>query len=78
MTLQQKISLLNNRKHIGKSYDVLVEESTGDSLYRGRTFFQAPEVDGTTDIHSRDLHIGSLVHVRIEDAFEYDLMGKIV
>jgi ribosomal protein S12 methylthiotransferase len=78
MTLQQKISLLNNRKHIGKNYDVLVEASMGNNLYKGRTFFQAPEVDGTTDIHSRNLTIGSFVHVRIEDAFEYDLMGKIV
>lgn len=78
MTLQQKISLLNNRKHIGKNYDVLVEASMGNNLYKGRTFFQAPDVDGTTHIHSSNLSIGSFVHVRIEKAFEYDLMGKIV
>jgi ribosomal protein S12 methylthiotransferase len=78
MAVQQKISLLNNRKHIGKNYDVLVEESMGNHLYKGRTFFQAPEVDGITDIHSRNLHIGSFVHVGIEEAFEYDLKGKVV
>ncbi|MBU0768179.1 MAG: 30S ribosomal protein S12 methylthiotransferase RimO [Proteobacteria bacterium] len=78
MAVQQKISLLNNRKHIGKNYDVLVEESMDNNLYKGRTFFQAPEVDGTTDIHSRNLPIGSFVHVRIEEASEYDLKGKVV
>jgi len=78
MAVQQKISLLNNRKHIGKNYDVLVEESMGNHLYKGRTSFQAPEVDGITDIHSRNLHIGSFVHVGIEEAFEYDLKGKVV
>ena len=78
MALQQEISLLNNRKHIGKNYHVLVEESIDDNLYKGRTFFQAPEVDGTTDIHSSSLNIGSFVHVKIEEAFEYDLKGKIV
>lgn len=78
MALQQKISLINNRKHIAKNYDVLVEESMGNNLYKGRTFFQAPEVDGITDILSRDLHIGSFVHVRIEEASEYDLKGKVV
>ncbi len=78
MTVQQKISLLNNRKHIGKNYDVLVEESMDNNLYKGRTFFQAPEVDGITDIRSRNLPIGSFIHVRIEEAFEYDLKGKVV
>jgi len=78
MTLQQKISLLNNRKHIGKNYDVLVEEYMDNNFYKGRTFFQAPEVDGTTDIHSGNLSIGSFVHVRIEEASEYDLKGKVV
>ena len=78
MTAQQKISLLNNRKHIGKNYDVIVEESMDNGFYKGRTFFQAPEVDGITDIHSRNLPIGSFVHVRIEDASEYDLKGKVV
>jgi len=78
MAVQQKISFLNNRKHIGKNYEVLVEKSMGNNLYRGRTFFQAPEVDGITDIHSRNLGIGSFVHVRIEEASEYDLKGKVV
>jgi ribosomal protein S12 methylthiotransferase len=78
MAVQQKISLLNNRKHIGKNYDVLVEESMGNNFYKGRTFFQAPEVDGTTDIHSRDLSIGSFVRVKIEEASEYDLKGKVL
>jgi ribosomal protein S12 methylthiotransferase len=78
MAAQQKISLFNNRKRIGKSYDVLVEESMDNNFYKGRTFFQAPEVDGITDIHSRNLHIGSFVHVTIEGAFEYDLKGKVV
>ena len=49
-----------------------------NNFYKGRTFFQAPEVDGTTDIHSRNLPIGSFVHVTIEEAFEYDLKGKVV
>ena len=78
MAAQQKISLLNNRKHIGKNYDVLVEKSINNNLYKARTFFQAPEVDGTTNIHSKNLSIGSFVHVRIEEASEYDLRGKVV
>jgi ribosomal protein S12 methylthiotransferase len=78
MCAQQKISLINNRKHIGKTYNVLVEASIDNNLYRGRTFFQAPEVDGITDIYSGNQAIGSFVHVRIEEASEYDLKGKAV
>jgi len=78
MASQQKISLLNNRKHIGKVYDVLVEKPSGNTFYKGRTYFQAPEVDGMTDIHSTNLQIGSFVNVKIEDASEYDLTGKVV
>ncbi len=78
MSLQQDISLSNNRKHIGKTYKVLVEESMDKNLYRGRTFFQAPEVDGITDIHSANPPVGSFVQVRIDGASEYDLSGKTV
>lgn len=76
MSCQLKISLENNRKRIGKVYDVLVEETTEDNLYNGRTFFQAPEVDGITYIHAEQLQTGSFVGVRIVDALEYDLIGE--
>jgi ribosomal protein S12 methylthiotransferase len=49
-----------------------------NNLYKGRTFFQAPEIDGITDIYSKNLPIGSFVNVRIEGASEYDLRGKVV
>jgi ribosomal protein S12 methylthiotransferase len=78
MSGQLKISLINNQKHIGRIYDVLVENTTGKNLFHGRTFFQAPDVDGITYIHSEQLEIGSFVGVRVTDALEYDLTGEIV
>ena len=78
MSRQLEISLDNNQKHIGKIYDVLVENSTGENLYNGRTFFQAPDVDGMTYIHSEQLEIGSFVRVRVSNALEYDLTGEIL
>jgi ribosomal protein S12 methylthiotransferase len=78
MSCQSKISLNNNQKHIGRIYDVLVENTTKKNLFNGRTFFQAPDVDGITYIHSGQLEIGSFVEVRVADALEYDLTGEIV
>jgi ribosomal protein S12 methylthiotransferase len=77
MSCQSKISLENNRKHIGRVCDVLVEETTEENHFIGRTYFQAPEVDGITYIHSDKLQVGSFVNVMIKDAYEYDLAGEI-
>jgi ribosomal protein S12 methylthiotransferase len=78
MSAQEAISSKNNRKHLHKVYDVLVEGTDENNRYIGRTFFQAPEVDGMTQILSQQLPIGSFVRVKIEDTFEYDLAGKVV
>ena len=78
MSSQREISSKNNRKHLHKVYDVLVEETDKNNRFKGRTFFQAPEVDGVTQILSQQLQIGSFVSVRIENTFEYDLAGKVV
>lgn len=78
MSCQLKISLKNNQKHIGRTYDVLVENTTEENLFQGRTFFQAPDVDGITYIHSEQLEIGSFVGIRVAGAFEYDLTGTVV
>ncbi|UCD32751.1 MAG: 30S ribosomal protein S12 methylthiotransferase RimO [Desulfobacterales bacterium] len=77
MSSQLEISSQMNQKHIGNVYDVLVEETVGPNLYSGRTFFQAPEVDGTTYIQSEQLKIGAFARVRIVDAAEYDLTGEV-
>jgi ribosomal protein S12 methylthiotransferase len=78
MASQARISLENNQKRIGKTYTVLVEEKTEDNRYMGRTFFQAPEVDGITYIHAGQLQAGDFADVRIIDAREYDLVGDVV
>lgn len=78
MSHQAKISLKNNRKHIGKIYDALVENKIKDNVFSSRTFFQAPEIDGVTYIHSKSLEIGNFARVKITNAFEYDLIGKCI
>ncbi len=77
MTAQAKISETLNEKHVGKTYDVLVEENPEPGVYIGRTMFQAPEVDGMTFIYSEGLEINTFVKVRITDAYAYDIAGEI-
>jgi ribosomal protein S12 methylthiotransferase len=76
MEAQAKISLAINEGHVGKIFEVLVEENPEPGVYIGRTWFQAPEVDGVTFIYADGLEMGAFVKVRITDAFEYDIAGE--
>ncbi len=75
MALQAEISRDHNRKHIGRSLPVLVEERIDEHLFAGRTAAQAPEVDGTTYIRSPSLCPGNFAMTRIIEAEDYDLTG---
>ncbi len=48
--------------------------------YIGRSEYDAPEVDGTVIINTanKQLHSGELVTVKINKAFEYDLLGELI
>lgn len=78
MTRQKEISRQSNRRYIGKRYMILVEEALPETLFKGRTFFQAPEVDGVTYIRHARTQTGCFTEIKITDAREYDLIGEAV
>jgi ribosomal protein S12 methylthiotransferase len=73
MALQQMISLEKNQALIGQIQDVLVE-GEGDGLSVGRTYRDAPEVDGMVIVEGV-LPVGEMIPVRITGAMAYDLSG---
>ena len=75
MAAQQKISLQRNQALVGETLDVLVE-GRGDGLSVGRTYRDAPEIDGLVLIDG-DLPLSEIVPVRITGALEYDLTGVV-
>jgi ribosomal protein S12 methylthiotransferase len=76
MALQQPISLSKNQALVGKTLDVLVE-GRGDGLTLGRTYRDAPEIDGLMVIED-NLPVGEFVRVRVTGAMEYDLAGTVI
>jgi ribosomal protein S12 methylthiotransferase len=81
MTLQQQISLENNQAQIGRTLKVLVEghgevEGSDDMIAIGRTYRDAPEIDGLVIIEGEP-PIGEIVPVRITGAMTYDLTGIV-
>jgi ribosomal protein S12 methylthiotransferase len=75
MALQQGISLEKNQALVGKTLDVLIE-GQGDGLSMGRTFRDAPEIDGLTILEG-EYPIGEILPVRITGALAYDLSGVV-
>ena len=49
----------------------------GGRLYQGRTYFQAPQIDSVTYVHSKErLAPGELVRCTIVDSDGYDLIAR--
>jgi ribosomal protein S12 methylthiotransferase len=76
MALQQDISLERNQSFMGKTLDVLFE-GQGDGLSMGRSYRDAPEIDGLVIVEG-NAPLGELLPVRITGAMAYDLSGVIV
>lgn len=74
MTLQQGISLRKNQEFVGKSLKVLVE-GKGEGISLGRSYRDAPEIDGYVIVEDENLPAGEIVNVRITGAMPYDLSG---
>jgi len=80
METQQPISLAKNQALVRQTLDVLIE-GQGDRLSVGRSYRDAPEIDGLVLVQSDEkrrveLPVGEIVSVRITGALEYDLVGE--
>jgi len=78
MRHQQAISARLMQRRVGKRLPVIIDEA-GPGGGRGRTRFDAPEIDGSVFVSARrPLRVGEIVTVRIERAEAYDLHGVVV
>lgn len=73
LALQKGISLEKNRGLIGRNLDVLVESSG-----KGRSYRDAPEIDGFVSIRGGGVRPGSIVKVEIVDARAHDLTACLI
>lgn len=79
MEIQKEISLEKNESFVGKNLKVLVESVEGE-FFVGRSYRDAPEVDGEILINKKNnkIKIGKFYDVEINDCDEYDLFGDIL
>lgn len=77
MFLQQEISAEIHEGLIGKQMNVLIDEAASEALI-GRSYRDAPDIDGIIEIPNGKADIGEFVTVEIIDSSEYDLLGNIL
>ena len=84
MEVQQPISLRKNQGMVGKQLEILIEgegeiEGSGDPLLLGRSYRDAPEIDGLVLVPGvSGIPIGEMLTVHINSAMEYDLVGEVL
>lgn len=76
MRLQQGISLERNRSLIGRELEVLVEARTDDGAV-GRSYRDAPEIDGLVYVRGCRSEPGEFVRATVSGATHYDLTAGL-
>ena len=79
MELQQEISYDRGQDRIGQELLVMIEGKVADeSAYIGRTYGDAPKVDGYIFVQTGELLMtGDFAKVHVTGALEYDLIGVL-
>ena len=80
MATQQEISRKRLAKKVGKRLPIIIDEAgSGGAPAKGRSRYEAPEIDGTVHVVSRrPVRVGDIVSVKIERTDDYDLYGVAV
>ena len=82
MEIQQQIAWKKAEQKVGTELEVMIEGRLADqdgSIYVGRTYMDAPDVDGLIyiDTNGREFMTGDIVRARVTGAHEYDLLGEL-
>jgi len=78
--LQAEIAEAKNRSFLGTEIEVMIDGVSEESEYmlEGRTRGQALEIDGKVLTNDGTAKPGEIVKVKVEQNFNYDLLGPIV
>jgi ribosomal protein S12 methylthiotransferase len=82
MAAQQPIAFAFNASLVGKTLDVLIDgpapSDLGPGVWAGRSYADAPDVDGLVFVRDRGLRAGDLVPCEILSTEGYDLIARPV
>ena len=76
MTCQQEIAFEWNRQQVGRAVEVVVDARADADAWAGRSYADAPDIDGLVTIDAEDLCAGQFVNVTVTAADGYDLQAE--
>ncbi|QDT48359.1 Ribosomal protein S12 methylthiotransferase RimO [Symmachiella dynata] len=75
MSTQQQIAFDFSDSLVGYELDVLIDAHVEDNTWLGRTYADAPEIDGNIYVTGTNINVGDMVPVEITARHDYDLVG---
>lgn len=80
LEVQAEVSADRNREFLGRTLEVLVDGLDEEGQVLGRTYGQAPEVDGFTRLrgYEGEVELGAFVRARVVEADTYDLAAEVI
>ena len=79
MSHQEEISLMRQSEYEGEKLRVIID-SADDGIAEGRSFRDAPEIDGAIEVRykRKDLSPGDVVTALVTDVYEHDMIAEEV
>jgi ribosomal protein S12 methylthiotransferase len=80
MAAQQEVAFAWNASQVGRRIDVMIDRciSIEQNAYVGRSWADAPEVDGQVYVTGENLEPGRIVSCEVVAAKDYDLIAVLV
>ncbi|NUQ66159.1 MAG: radical SAM protein [Pirellulales bacterium] len=77
LAAQQEIAFAWNRAQVGRPWEVLIDRDIPgeENAFVGRTYADAPEIDGVVYVTGENLSPGQIVPCEVVDARDYDLIA---
>ncbi|MCA8990038.1 MAG: 30S ribosomal protein S12 methylthiotransferase RimO [Planctomycetaceae bacterium] len=75
MADQQEIAFAFGESLVGYELDILIDDQVEDGLWIGRSFADAPEIDGNVYVQGENLEVGTFVPAEIVATQDYDLIA---
>jgi len=79
MALQQQISPQILASFVGTKMEVIIDRKSDhpDYQYEGRSYLDAPDIDGIVYLENGNFRVGEIVEAEITEAWEYDFVAKV-
>ena len=76
--IQKQIARSSNAALVGQDLQVLIEKQIGNSIYLGRSYRDAPDIDPKVIVSGDgSLNPGDFTNVKITHAYTFDLAGVV-